>query len=266
MKHSLVLPGLLVSILVSITGCTSFAFKTTGKGSAPDELKDRGKMVRVEGRVFEMGANNAEVDEYPPHKVEVSGFSMDKHEVTLGEYLRCVEAKSCNHAPAIEEAIRETMTELHPVIAVSWYDAKKYCDWVGKRLPTEAEWELAARAPKFDKHPFSAAFGPTVVNGRDAVDGYERTAPVGSFPKGQSGLGLMDMAGNAGEWTSDWYDSKWYDKTKGANPKGPEGSTGSKTYRGGSWTCSDYDCRSTRRVGLDPNISNDSVGFRCVAD
>ena len=76
----------------------------------------------------------------------------------------------------------------------------------------------------------------------------------------------MDMAGNAGEWTADWYESKWYDKSKGANPKGPEGSTGSKTYRGGAWTCSDYDCRATRRVGLDPNISNDSVGFRCVAD
>ena len=256
----------LALLLVVCSGCTSFAFKNTGKGSAPDELKDRAKMIVVEGRVFAMGAQSAEPDEYPEHKVEVSTFRMDKNEVMLGEYQRCLAAKACNHAPAVDEATLQAMTPQHPAIGVSWYDAKKYCDWVGKRLPTEAEWELAARAPRFPRFPFDGGFGPTVTNGRGPEDGFDRTAPVGSFPKGASGLGFLDMAGNAAEWTADWYEATYYQKSPGRNPKGPEVSTGNKVYRGGGWTCPEYECRATRRVGLDPNLSNDSVGFRCASE
>ena len=252
--------------VIAAGACTSFAFKNSDKGGAPEDLSDRARMVLVAGRAFDMGAQNAEPDEFPEHKVEVATFRMDKHEVTLGDYQRCVAAKACRHAPALDRQALDEMTAEHPVVAVSWYDAKKYCDWVGKRLPTEAEWELAARAPRLGKFPFEAAFGPSVVNGRGATDGFDRTSPIGSFPSGASGLGLLDMAGNAAEWTADWYDATYYQKSPPLNPKGPEASTGSKVYRGGGWTCPEYECRATRRVGLDPSLSNDAVGFRCACE
>jgi formylglycine-generating enzyme required for sulfatase activity len=252
-------------VVLFLSGCTTFAF-TAGKAPAPDELKDRSTMIRVEGRAFPMGAQHADPDEYPEHSVEVSTFLLDKNEVRLGEYLRCVSGRVCRHAPALNEDVRASMTPDHPAVGVSWYDAKKYCEWIGKRLPTEAEWELAARAPRMGKFPFDGAFGPTVVNGRGAADGFDRTAPVGSFPLGVSGLGVMDMAGNAAEWTADWYDATFYPKSPVKNPTGPPVATGNKTYRGGGWTCPEYECRSTRRMGLDPNLSNDSVGFRCASE
>jgi formylglycine-generating enzyme required for sulfatase activity len=93
---------------------------------------------------------------------------------------------------------------------------------------------------------------------------------VGSFPAGKSGLGLFDMAGNASEWTADWYDAVWYQKSEErgltSNPRGPEVSTGSKVVRGGSWSDPDHLVRTTVRLGVDPNLSNDAIGFRCAAD
>ena len=252
--------------LAMTVGCTSFTFKKGGKDEAPSELKDRSVMISVPSGTFEMGAQNAEPDEYPEHKVEISQFLIDKTEVTLGDYMRCVKAKACAE-PLLADDVKEAMTELHPVTGVSWYDAKKYCDWVEKRLPTEAEWEFAARYKRDRKvkFPFDAGFGPDVVNARGKEDGFERTAPVGSFPKGASSLGILDLAGNAAEWTADWYESTYYQKTPPVNPKGPEAPTGSKVYRGGSWSDPEYPCRSTARLSLDPNTSNDAVGFRCAA-
>lgn len=245
-------------------GCTSFAFRKTGKGSAPEELKDRSVMVEVRGGTFEMGAPSAEPDEYPPHRLELSGFLMDKTEVTIGDYDRCVQERACRAPNVVDPS--ENVTARHPVVGVSWYDANKYCEWVGKRLPTEAEWEYAARTPRFRAFPWDGAFDPSKVNLRGEADGHARTAPVGSFPKGASGTGLLDMAGNVAEWTADWYETTYYQKSPKKNPRGPEASTGSKVVRGGSWSDNDYLTRATARLGMDPNLSNDAVGFRCVAD
>jgi formylglycine-generating enzyme required for sulfatase activity len=247
-----------------IAGCTSFSFKKSGRGAAPGELKDRSVMVKIPGGVFEMGAPSSEPDEYPPHKVDITGFLIDKTEVTIGDYDRCVQARACR-APNVNDP-SEDITSRHPVVGVSWYDANKYCEWVGKRLPTEAEWELAARAPRFTAFPWDGRFDPTKANTRGEADGYSRTAPVGSFPKGASGYGLLDMAGNAAEWTSDWYETTYYQKSAPRDPKGPETPTGTKSVRGGSWSDNDYLVRSTARVSFDPNLSNDGVGFRCAAD
>ena len=254
-----------VACALVAAGCTSFGFKSTGKGTAPDELMTRATMVKVPGGSFEMGAINAEPDEYPPHKIEVLGFVIDKTEVTVGDYDRCVQARVCR-APKLDEDAKEGVTERHPVVGVSWYDAVKYCEWVGKRIPTEAEWELAVRAPRFPKFPWDGRFDPMKVNTRGDADGYARTAPVGSFPAGASGLGLLDAAGNAAEWTADWYEATWYGKSPAANPKGPDAGTGSKVVRGGSWSDNDYLVRTTVRIGIDPNVSNDTIGFRCAAD
>lgn len=245
-------------------GCTSFAFRSTGKGSAPSELKDREAMVKVKAGVFQMGAPSAEPDEYPAHPVEVSSFLIDKTEVTIGDYDRCVQARACR-APKVVDPT-EDITARHPVVGVSWYDANKYCEWVGKRLPTEAEWEYAARSPRFAAFPWDGRSDASKANLRGDTDGFARTAPVGSFPKGASGLGLLDMGGNASEWTADWYDAVWYKKTPGKDPKGPEASTGSKVVRGGSWSDNDYLARATARLGVDPNLSNDAIGFRCASD
>lgn len=257
--------GLIVVGFLLPLGCTSFTFKQTGRGSAPSELQDRSHMAKLPAGVFEMGAQNAEPDEYPPHKVELRSFLVDLTEVTVKEYDSCVKARVCRPAALNEEA-RAVLTPEHPIAGVSWYDALKYCEWVGKRLPTEAEWEYAARAPRYGKFPWDGPFDAKRANTRGDGDGYARTAPVGSFPMGKSGHGVLDLAGNVSEWTNDWYESTWYQKSPGVNPKGPEGSTGSRSVRGGSWSDTDYSVRSTLRMGIDPNLSNDTIGFRCAAD
>ena len=248
-----------------VASCTSFTFRPTGKGSAPGALQDRSGMVGIPAGVLEMGAQNAEPDEYPPHKVELRSFVIDKTEVTVHDYEACVVARVCRSAALNEEA-RAVLTPQHPISGVSWYDAVKYCEWVGKRLPTEAEWEQAARAPRAGKYPWDGPFDASRVNVRGDGDGYPRTAPVGSFPTGASGYGALDLAGNVAEWTADWYEATWYQKSPGVNPKGPEASTGSRAVRGGSWADTDYMARATVRLGIDPNLSNDSIGFRCAAD
>jgi formylglycine-generating enzyme required for sulfatase activity len=133
-------------------------------------------------------------------------------------------------------------------------------------LPTEAEWERAAHHPKYQLYPWAGAFKPQNANLRGDADGYARPAPVGSFPQGASGLGILDMAGNAAEWCSDWYESTWYQKSPEKNPKGPSEQTGSKVVRGGAHTDNDYLGRTTARASIDPNVANDAVGFRCAAD
>lgn len=273
-----------LAAVLLLPACTSFSFKNTGKGTAPSELMDRAAMVKIAGGTFDMGAPEAEADEYPPHKVEITSFLLDKTEVSAGDYGRCVQAHVCR-APTLDDDAKEGMTDRHPIVGVSWYDAKKYCDWVGKRLPTEAEWEYAARAPKLGKFPWDGRFEPSLANTAGSADGYERTAPVGSFPKGKTGYGVLDMAGNAAEWVADWYEATQYQKACGLgpppsdgkpaqgdcktvkDPKGPETDTGGKVVRGGSWSSNgDYLVRATARTSLEPNVSNDATGFRCAAD
>ena len=251
-------------VLLTLVGCTSFAFKSTGRGSAPGHLQDRKGMVVVEGGSFMMGWQNANPDEFPPHNVEVGAFLLDKTEVTIAEYRACVDARVCRPPGLVGE--KWETTDKHPIFGITWYDAQKYCEWVSKRLPTEAEWEYAARKPRNQPFPWEGRFDGSKVNSRGDADGSSRTAPVGSYPGGASGLGLLDMAGNVSEWTADWYDGSYYQTAPPRNPKGPEASTGTKAVRGGSWSDPDFLQRSTARQAFDPNISNSSVGFRCAAD
>ncbi|MCP4499842.1 MAG: formylglycine-generating enzyme family protein [Deltaproteobacteria bacterium] len=242
-----------------VLGCTTFSFKGSSSKEAPAELKESSQMVAFKGGIFSMGAGMAGPDEFPPHDVELSPFSMDRVEVSNAYYSFCVEKKVC---PA--NALLDDDKPQHPVVGVTHRGARLYCRWLEKRLPSEAEWEFAARMPDLTIYPWGNAFSPMLGNGRGAIDGYESLAPIGSFIKGASAAGLLDVAGNAAEWTSDWYDASYYKRSDAVDPQGPSASTGQRTVRGGSFLDPPDHLRTTARHGVDPNASHSAVGFRCA--
>lgn len=163
----------------------------------------------------------------------------------------------------------------HPVVHVSWNDAQTYCEWVGRRLPTEAEWEKAASGmdahiyPWGDQPPAGNLLNFADVNlnvdwaVRSVDDGYQFTAPVGSYSTGASPYGVLDMAGNVWEWVADWYSETYYGSSPSSNPTGPASGL-ERGLRGGSWNVVVSFVRSAFRNGSNPDNGGDDVGFRCV--
>ena len=235
----------------------------------PEEIKN---MVFVKGGCFEMGCGDwtrvCDDDEKPVHKVCLDDYYIDMYEVTQKEYRRVIGENPSS-------TFENTLMASKPVDSVTWHDAKAYCEKVTKRLPTEAEWEYAARSggkrQKFagfsdysemfyyvnhcDKNCFFTA------NKTDQNDGYKRTAPVGSYKANE--LGIYDMSGNVWEWVSDWHKADYYKHSSMHNPQGPE--TGSeRVLRGGSWSSYPKAVRSSyrnRKVPFNTNVDN---GFRCA--
>ena len=252
-------------------------------------------MVLIKGGWFEMGDafGDGENDEKPAHRVYVDDFYMDATEVTVGQFRAFVEATG--YGTTAEKAgwahtwagsrweQREGVSwrnpgfsqdEDHPVVCVSWHDAKAYAEWVGKRLPTEAEWEYAARnRGKKVKYPWGNGtptgkecnfadrhtdFSWSYKNGNDT---YRYTAPVGSYPPNE--LGLYDMAGNVWEWCHDWYGDDYYSRSPESNPTGLK--TGSyRSLRGGSWFNTLFDMRCASRNYYPPTNRIYNIGIRCV--
>jgi len=244
-------------------------------------------MVYVPPGEFQMGSTEDEVDavmelcedyygfscgrgwfesELPAHTVALDGFWIDRTEVTNAQYARCVAAGACDPPVSSSSYARDSYYgdsgyEDYPVILVSWWQAEAYCAWAGGRLPTEAEWEYAARGPEGRRYPWGDAFDGSRLNNRSDADGYDDTAPVGSYPSGASWCGALDLAGNVYEWVADWYGT--YPSGRQVNPTGPPGGE-YRVVRGGSWHIASYDVRSAYRFRWDPDVTNLDVGFRCA--
>jgi formylglycine-generating enzyme required for sulfatase activity len=228
-----------------------------------ERLRDGGRVVRIPASTFRMGSEVGAADEAPAHDVRLSAYLLDEHEVTWEQFGRFAKARNI---PGPRASAREGAAR-HPVVNVTWDAAADYCAWVGGALPTEAQWEFGARGRDGRQYPWGDAWEPRRANWSGADDGFELAAPVGSFPSGASPFGVLDMAGNAAEWTSDWYGASSYaDQAEAEDPLGPEDGD-AKVVRGGHFGAREAaNLRAARRSWLDPSSALPTCGFRCVME
>jgi iron(II)-dependent oxidoreductase len=268
---------LLAILLIFGTGCTKKKEEIEQPIQPEPTIigKDSAEMILIPAGEFIMGSpeDEGEANERPRHTVFLDDFYIDKYEVTNAQYEQFMEATE-HRAPKYwgNEEYKEFNQPDHPVVGVSWHDAVAYAAWAGKRLPTEAEWEKAARGTDGRKYPWGNEWDSSKCNSKDSNDGYEYTAPVDrrfpSFPSGASpyAYGVMDMAGNVWELCADWYDNKYYRQSPKKNPKGPD-SGSMRVLRGGAWIHSTtYFLRCAFRYSYGPTSTDDFVGFRCAQD
>jgi formylglycine-generating enzyme required for sulfatase activity len=230
------------------------------------------RRLLVPGGSFVLGAgagdSAAEEDERPPHGITVRSFWIDETEVTNDLYRQCVTAGECRRPWSIgcntaQISYDESQMGNYPVACVAWEDAAAYCQWSGGRLPTEAEWEKAARGTDGIVYPWGNQSSNCQLANRDGCLAF--SAAVGSYLSGASPYGVLDMAGNVAEWTADWYDPAYYADSPELNPTGS--TTGElKVVRGGAWNSLPFAIRVTARFGAEPAHVSPALGFRCVQD
>ena len=230
-----------------------------GVGSTMLREKDGMEMVYVPEGTFTMGSTDGDDDEKPVRTVDLDAYWIDKYEVSNAQYKKCVETGSCT-APHSTSRYNNSNYANHPVVNVDWYQASAYCEWAGGRLPTEAEWEKAARGPDGNKYPWENESPSCSLANYGGCKG--DTTVVGSYPNGKSYYGALDMAGNVWEWVNDWYADS-YDEHQLNNPPGPSSGT-YRVLRGGSWYSDYWFIRSVNRYWDFPNYWYDSFGFRCA--
>lgn len=285
--------------------CVAFfalGFQGCQKTSPTNENIKSGEMILIRGGEFQMGTDDGMPYEAPVHTVEIKSFLIDEHEVTVAEYAKFVEATGyrtdaekfgwsgvfiietgewenvggANWRFPEGENIKAKPND--PVVQVSWNDATAYAKWAGKRLPTEAEFEYAARGGLTGKkYSWGDELKP---NGKPAAnwwqgvfpgvntneDGFLSRAPVKSFPP--NGFGLYDVTGNVWEWNADWYRDDYYENSPRVNPKGASAGD-ERVIRGGSFLCAENHCTNYRVAGRShatPDSGLNNLGFRCVKD
>jgi formylglycine-generating enzyme required for sulfatase activity len=257
--------------LIPATGTTEVSSIPTpefGIGSIMVSEKEGMVMVYVPAGEFRMGSENGEDDEKPVHTVYLDAYWIDQTEVTNAMYAKCVAAGACDLPGGTTSITRDSYYgnseyDDYPVIYVSWNDAVAYCEWAGRRLPTEAEWEKAASWDEEQqtqrKYPWGDAIDESYANYSHSVGD---TTAVDSYEKGVSFYGAYDMAGNVWEWIADWYDSDYYNISSNNNPTGS--SSGEyRVLRGGPWGSGVNGVRSAARVWYDPTSPLNLIGFRC---
>ena len=219
-------------------------------------------MARIPPGLFLRGYNEGGFDEKPERQIMLDAYWIDRFEVTYGNYLAFVSATG--HRKPISRYVKhfeKLSAPMQPAVYVSWDDADEYCRYRGARLPTEAEWEKAARGSNGLLWPWGNEDKPGWANTGNA-DPVEFTAPVGRFPQDRSPFGVYDMDGNAMEWVADWYQEDSYQDTQ-PNPTGP--TTGFyRVIRGASWGTIGHETRLTIRLKMIPDFRDTTIGFRCA--
>ena len=221
-------------------------------------------MVLIPAGEFLMGAEDGLPDMRPMHRVYVSAYWLDQHEVTNRQYRQCMESGGCA-PPKDHSAYDEAARADHPVTNVTWSQARNYCGWRGKRLPTEAEWEKAARGTDGRLYPWGNSDDMVKVRSRPSEPAKNGTVPVGSTEFARSPYGVADLVMNASEWVNDWYAEDFYRSSPSRDPQGP--ARGSfKVLRGGEPSERPLELRASYRGWDDMSYWGPSVGFRCAKD
>ena len=270
-------------VFVFAAACLACARSAPGDAPAPyrprvDVAPLPADRVAVPAGEFTMGCTDAADrecgnDERPARRVPVGAFAIDRTEVTVEAWQRCVDAGACRQAITVGACNAGSPERgRFPVNCVTWYQARDYCRWAGARLPTEAEWEKAARGTDGRRYPwgddapgsggaFRANWGEGLARILWMRDGFEYDAPVGLFPSGASPWGALDMAGNLAEWVADWYGP--YVAGAVPDPAGPASGT-ARVVRGGSFQDYARRIRATARDRHEPERWFEHVGFRCA--
>jgi formylglycine-generating enzyme required for sulfatase activity len=265
---------IMLSTILSLA-LTSGALGTPQKETVPPPYS---AMVLIPQGSFEMGSRKSlrELDpvaifqadrhmlgpEDPAHEVILDPYYIDLHEVTNADYKKYMEGTGSKSAPRYWDDSNFNQPN-QPVVGVAWKEAQAFCHWNNKRLPTEAEWEKAARGKRPIKYPWGDEEpDKTRLNFNRHID---KTTPVGTYPTGKSDFGVFDLSGNVAEWVGDWHFPEYYLFSPKENPPGPEKGH-YKIIRGGNWKNNAEDVRLTYRNATVPNARSKTVGFRCAAN
>jgi sulfatase modifying factor 1 len=218
-------------------------------------------MVFISVGSFKMGSDLVgRENENPEHLVQVKAFYLDRFEVTNLQYKDFIDATGRRTPVHWQGGNFLTGRADHPVVNVTWEDARVYADWVNKRLPTEAEWEWAARGTEGREYSWGKQVNQDFANFNNPEGG---TSSVDKYIKGQSEFGIWDMCGNVGEWVNDWYEATYYARSPDSNPLGPPDGR-QKVYRGGGYQTNRIDIRALSRHNAIPTMYQDYIGFRCA--
>ena len=257
--------GIITAVLAAAWGAAG-----TPAAAPPRMEADPVPMLTIPAGEFLMGSvqGTARTDEWPQRSVYLDAFAIDQVEVTNQRYLAFVTTTGHRNPPnpyGDGALVSVTGIEHLPVVQITWYDAKTYCSWAKKRLPTEAEWEKAARGTDGRLFPWGNEPATSRRANFDREWQGEKTLhAVGSLPGGDSPYGVKDMAGNAREWVQDWYDPEYYGHAQDRNPQGPDKKGVVRSIRGGSWHSPVSDITTTARGRGGFALQTHGTGFRCA--